>query len=217
MKTHCLPWFVIGIIVSLGSVFLGIPSASAQDREAPPDTYGAESADYGWGGEEEEADVTDPLRIFGTVGIGTSLRFIQDLDYAQERFAPAFLDFWGGVVLPGSSFRHTLGAQLALNISGDGSASIGVDPASQLVLGPTYGLYIPLDDWVFLPKFTVPIAVSPEPSLGFELTVLAAYRFLAGLGAYAEIGASVWIGGAGSIHPLLSGELGIMIDYEVLP
>jgi len=216
VKTHCLPWFVIGIVVSLGSVFFGPPSASAQDGEGPPDTYGDESSGYGWG-EDAEADVTDPLRIFGTVGIGTSIRFLQDLDYAQERFAPAFLDFWGGVVLPGSSFRHTLGAQLALNLSGDGSAAIGVDPASQFVIGPTYGLYIPLDDWVLFPKFTVPFAVSPEFSVGFELSALAAYRFLAGVGAYAEIGVSMWIGEAASIHPLVSGELGIMIDYEVLP
>ncbi len=102
-------------------------------------------------------------------------------------------------------------------MSGDGGADIGVDAGGQLVLGPSYGLYIPLGDWIVFPKFSVPIALTPDPSLGFELSVGGAFRILAGFGIYAELAASMFIGGGGSIHPMASGELGVIIDYEVLP
>jgi hypothetical protein len=53
--------------------------------------------------------------------------------------------------------------------------------------------------------------------------------FLAGLGAYLEVGVSAFLGGQeigfsrnvtpgdNVINPLVSAEVGVMIDYEVLP
>jgi len=218
VKPPFIRWFVAALTLVVGGLLAAPGSVLAQDEsdeyEMPPGLYGEGGGGYGWG---EDADAPpDPLRIVTHLTAGTSLRFIQDLDYAQERFAPAYLDLWGGIVLPGNDLRHSLGVLAAINLTGDG-ADIGVDGFSQFVVGPSYGLYIPLDSWLIFPKFTVPIAVTPDPSLGFELSVGGAYRFLAGFGLYAEIGASIWIGGAGSIHPLASGELGLIIDYEVLP
>lgn len=218
MKPPFIRWFAAASC--LVAAALAAPStafAQATDDEgfeAPPSHEGGESG-YGWG-DADEASV-DPLRIVGHLTFGTSIRFIQDLDYNQERFAPAYIDLWAGAVLPGNDLRHAFGLTAGLNVTGDGGSSIGVDAGTQLVVGPSYGLYIPLSDFLFFPKFSIPIAVSPEPSLGFELSVGGAYRFLAGFGVYAELAASIFIGGGGSIHPLGSGEVGLIIDYEVLP
>ncbi len=217
VKPPFIRWFAAASCVAAAA--LAAPSsafAQAMDDEGYEVAPSGGDAGFGFGEEEEETP-SDPLRILGTLTFGTSIRFIQDLDYYQDRFAPAYLSGWGGVVLPGSGIRHALGVTASLNVTGDGNAMVGVDAGTQFVVGPSYGLYIPVGDFLLLPKFSVPIAVSSGPSLGLGLSLGAAYRFLAGFGIYAELGASMFFGTAASVHPLGSGEIGLIIDYEVLP
>ena len=66
------------------------------------------------------------------------------------------------------------------------------------------------------------LAVSPDFSPGLELSGGFTYFFLAGLGAYAEVGVSTFIGGEDrggqvSLHPILSAEIGLAIELELLP
>jgi hypothetical protein len=220
VKSPFLRWFVVASALLLGASLFTPESARAQiDDEAYVSSSDDEGAGYGWGdAEEEDSGPADPLRILTTLTFGSSIRFIQDLEYDQEFVAPAYLDLAGAVVLPGRDLRHAIGVSASLNVTRDGpDPPLGVGAGTQFVVGPSYGLYIPLADFLIYPKLSVPIAVSPEPSLGFELSVGGAYRFLAGFGLYAELAASMFIGGAASIHPLGSGEVGLIIDYEVLP
>jgi hypothetical protein len=61
----------------------------------------------------------------------------------------------------------------------------------------------------------VPILVRGGPAAGFELGAALAYRVLAGAGVFAQLDLAAY--GAGTFSLLASLELGVVIDYEVLP
>jgi hypothetical protein len=196
-------------------------SAAAQvDDERPPGFEGdAEERDY-----FAEPEVpADPLRVLITGGGGFQLRIVEDLEFAQSRFGPAFIDVFGGVVLPGKGFRHGLGLVLGVNLSGDGDATTGVDAFGNPTVGVGYMPYIRFgDDWLLLPKVAFLFAAGQSVALGGEVTVGGSYLILAGFGIYAEAGISLWFGGPRSdadisFHPIVTGEVGVVFDYEVLP
>jgi hypothetical protein len=203
---------------SFGAVSFCTSSALAQDidEERPPG-MGEDDGDSGYAFGEEPATPEEPMRVLGMLGGGVSVRFINDVDYAQQRFGPAYLDGWGGVLLPGSgTWRHAFGVNLSLNMSGDGDQMYGVNLGEQFVVGPSYLAYLRFDDFLIFPKVTIPIVVTGGPSVGLEGSLGAAYYLFAGFGIYAELAASVWWGQQNRFHPLATGEVGVLIDYEVL-
>ncbi len=170
---------------------------------------------------------TDPLRILAGAGVGSSLRLVKNDQFQQQRFAPAYLDVYGGIVLPGSgSIRHGFTLGVSVNLSGDGSYSFGIDPFEQWVITPSYLLQVRLGDAAvpdlsIFGRLGVPVALSPETAFGAELGLGAIYNLFAGFGVYVELTGSAWFGGdsrAGNttVHPVLSGELGVAFDLEVL-
>jgi hypothetical protein len=88
----------------------------------------------------------------------------------------------------------------------------------QLVVMPSYLLY-----WNVAPELFafghagVPIAVTSGVSAGAEFGVALGYRMLAGVGAYTEAAVELFGGANTTIHPMVSLEVGLFIDYEVLP
>jgi hypothetical protein len=153
-----------------------------------------------------------------SVGGGVSIRFLRNLDFSQDWFAPSFIDVFGAFVLPGRDVRHAFGVGLGVNISGDGSIALGVDPLQQWSVAPSYMLYIPLSELFKLTgKVSVPLVVSPDFTVGAELAVGAHLLVLAGFGFYAELSAAMFLGGDSTVHPLGSVEGGLSFDYEVLP
>ncbi len=169
----------------------------------------------------EDDGPTNPARILWSGGAGFTVRLIQDFDFGQDRFAPAFIDLLGGYVFEGSgTLRHGVTIGVSTNLTGDGTQQLGVDELGQWVLSPGYLLYVDLNDsvdgLVLMGKVGVPLSVSEEFSIGGELSAGLAYLFLAGFGVYGEVGASLFFGG-GAVHPMLSGELGVQFEYEVLP
>ena len=78
----------------------------------------------------------------GAWGLGGSLRFIRDLDFAQDRFAPLYVDAFGAYVFEGSGIRHGVGLDVSTNLSEDGAGRLGVDPLNQWVISPTYVAYL---------------------------------------------------------------------------
>ncbi len=190
------------------------PALQATDEEPRPDESPAATPD-------------EPLRIVAGVGGGFSVRLVRNLEFQQERFAPSYLDAFGGVVLPGSGLlRHQLTLQVSVNLSGDGNYSFGLDPLQQWSFMPAYTLRIqpqriPVPDYLLYGRVGIPLTVSPEFTWGAEIDAGFAYMLLAGLGVYVELGYSMYFGGkdrsgSTSLHPLLSGELGVLFDIEVL-
>jgi hypothetical protein len=68
----------------------------------------------------------------------------------------------------------------------------------------------------------IPIVLEPDANVGFELAAGGVWLFTGGLGLSAELVGSLFYGAAtretsSTAIPLLSFELGVWMDYEVLP
>jgi len=210
-------------VAALVLTTLPLAAARAQDEERPGERPGG--SDYAWRA-DEAAGASNPSRILLTVGAGSSLRIVKNITYEQDIFAPAFVDVFGAFVFPSSAgWRHGVGLAVSTNITGDGGSTNGVNGFSQYFLGPEYVAYFRLSDDFVLDAHAGPLfgwsqnseGGSFDPIVGLEVAFSAAYLFLAGLGAYAEASASAYLGGNNTVHPILSIEGGLFIDYEVLP
>ena len=154
--------------------------------------------------------------MLGMVSAGVPLRLTLDASLDQERLAPAFGNVLLGYVLPGGALRHGFGVGLSWNISHDGGYTTPVYAAEQFALMPSYLAYYTVNTDVFaIAHAGVPILVRGGPVAGFELGAMIAYRVFAGTGVFAGIDLDAY-GGLG-FNLLASLELGIVIDYEVLP
>ena len=191
--------------------------------ERPPSDDEEAAPGYAWE-EEETAGPTQPSRILVTLGGGSGLRLVINSDFDQQSFAPAFIDAAGTFVFPGAArWRHGVGLTISTNITSDGSTAIGVDGFAQWTFAPTYLAYFRFgEDWLVTAHLGVPLGISSDGEqsqdlLGVDVGAGAAFYILAGLGIYLEASASVWLGSLNTIHPIVSWEGGVVIDYEVLP
>lgn len=162
---------------------------------------------------------TAPERYVGMLSSGAGLRLARNRDFGQSALTPAYLDALGGYVFAGGGALRS-GAALGASVAytDDGGYTEPVIALEQLVLMPAYLLrYEPSTDLTLLAHAGVPIVVAGGPSCGLEVAGALGYRFLAGFGAFAELGFDTFLGTATSVHPLLTLELGVFVDYEVLP
>jgi hypothetical protein len=160
----------------------------------------------------------EPPRYLATLSGGAPLRLTRNEDFDQGSFAPAFVDaLFGYVPAAGGRLRHGFGLGASLNLSEDGGFTEPVDAGSQLVLMPAYLLHADFEADLFaLGHAGIPILLTGDQTAGVELVAAVGYRLFAGAGAFAELGLGTFVG-AGSMHASASLELGIFVDYEVLP
>ena len=219
---HFLCCFLLGTCAWVADV----PVAFAQIDESGDDQSVEVAADEG-ADETGPAVDAEPWRwtVFG--GVGGSLRLLQYVNFSQDRLAPFYLDIQGGLVVPGSGrLRHGVLVGINTNISRDSILSSKVEVFSQWTLTPYYYARYALDDkavstWVVTGKVGVPLTVTPRFNPGLELALGGIFFPFAGAGVYAELGASMFFGaqdngGALTVHPMLSLELGVTIDLEIL-
>ena len=109
----------------------------------------------------------------------------------------------------------THGARLSWTVSLEGVAQQVVTPAY-------YAQYRFLPSWALFGWVGLPILLEPDVNLGGEFALGAAWFARAGLGVVlALVGDGFY--GAGTretklpFYPVISGQLGIIINYEVLP
>jgi len=159
-----------------------------------------------------------PPHAFAAVSVGAPLRITRNVDFDQEVLAPVFVDALFGYTLWTRGWQHGVGLGASLNLNADGGFTEPVGVADQLVLMPAYLGYHPLnDDFALLGHLGVPIVLGEATTAGVELALGGGHRWLAGVLAYAEAGASMFLGAGQTANVMLSLELGIMLDYEVLP
>ena len=159
-----------------------------------------------------------PQRYLAAVTAGAPLRLTRDVDLDQSALAPLYSDVLAGYILPGEHLRHGLGASLSLNLTEDGGFTEPVAPAEQLAIAPSYLLYVDLGrDGLLLGQAGLPIVLTGSNTVGLALSGALGYRLLAGVGVLAELGVETFVGVSSRLHPTVSLELGVFMDYEVLP
>ena len=182
------------------------PEPSAQERYRTP-ILGSDSYWHG----------------FGALSLGKGLRFNNPYrlatplgDSAESLSLSAwYYDFALGFVRgPARGLSH--GAVVHLSVAAQG--------IPQQVLSVSYTALERLDSGriLLLGRAGIPITLAPDLSGGLEAALGAAYMITAGLGVQSELVGSLYYG-AGTADrsvttiPLLSLQLGLFVDYEVLP
>lgn len=169
------------------------------------------------------------VHVVGLVGAGGQLHLTRDDRLDQGRVAPAFADLLVGPLWPlwGLHVGPAVGA--SINLSADGGYTEPVFAWQQWTPMPALWAAHGLDgDLPLMAHLGVPLVIEAPTELpggrgaarlgsgGLELGVGAAYRLLAGVLAYAEADLNLWRGDGGS-HLNGALEIGLMLDYEVLP
>lgn len=161
-------------------------------------------------------------QIFATVMGGTGLRFnnpyrlstpLGDNAESVSR-APAFLDLGLAMTLLGDPLGLQHGPSLRTTFAIEGQA--------QAVFTPSYMLWRRKGPLALFGRGGVPIVLSPDLTWGLEGAVGGAFFFLGGIGVAAEIVGDLFYGtGTTDVgvatYPMLSGQLGLIGTYEVLP
>ncbi|MEI9939740.1 MAG: hypothetical protein WDO69_21170 [Pseudomonadota bacterium] len=160
---------------------------------------------------------------FGSLSFGKGLRFNNPYrlatplgDNAESlSLTAAYYDLALGLVRgPASGLGH--GAVLHLSIAAQG--------IPQEVLSLSYTALERFDNGraLLLGRAGIPIVLGPDLTGGLEVAVGVAYMISAGLGVQSELVGSLYYGAATPDHsvstiPVLSAQLGLFVDYEVLP
>lgn len=100
--------------------------------------------------------------------------------------------------------------------------TLAVEGVQQTVIAPSYVLYRRFRDVAAYARVGTPIVATPEVTWGLEGALGGVWFIRAGLGVAAEIVGDLFYGAgtrevAAAAYPVLSGQLGVVIAYEVLP
>jgi len=211
---------------------LGVLTPAAASAEASGATAAAASSGSGSGSPVESPSYRKhekPLsaggpyvHFMGALALGEGLRFNNPyrlskvLGKSPESLSltAPYLDFSAAALL-----GHPDGLQHGLAVH----LSTAVQGIAQEVLAPSYIALVRLP-----PRFAVygraglPVVLEPDATLGLELAAGGAWMASAGLGVTAELVGSVYYGAATeqtpvTTIPVLSLQIGAVVDYEVLP
>lgn len=159
---------------------------------------------------------------FGELMLGKGLRLNNPFRLATPigdepdglSFTAYYLDLGIGAAFgPPASLQH--GGEVSLSIATDGIA--------QRVMSLSYVALYPITSQALLRgRAGLPIVFGPDSNVGMELAAGGAWLFTGGLGASAELVGSLFYGAAtedksSTTVPVLSLEIGVWFDHEVLP
>ncbi len=160
-------------------------------------------------------------QIFATMMGGTGLRFNNPYRLAMPLGGDAeSVSRTSGYVDLGLGM--TLGNPLGFQHGASLRTSIAVEGVGQVVLTPSYFLWRRKGALAAFGRAGVPIVLAPDVTWGFEGAVGGVFFFLGGIGAVAELVGDLFYGTgtrevSTAAYPVLSGQLGFIGTYEVLP
>ena len=203
------------LALSLGALVVAAPVlAHADDDGAPP--------------AEKPQPEPDPLgtkpgyiQFFLTSFVGEGLRFnnpyrlatpLGDDAESLSTTAP-YVDIGVAVTL-----GHPLGIQHGAALR----TSVAAKGVGQVVMTPSYLAWRRWRSLAIYGRVGTPLVLTPDVTWGLETGVGATYFVLGGIGVAAEVVGDVFYGTgtrekATTTYPVLSGQLGFVIAYEVLP
>lgn len=160
-------------------------------------------------------------QIFVSVMGGTGLRFNNPYRLATPLGDDAeSVSRTAGYVDIG--FAGTLGNPLGLQHGFALRTTVAVEGVGQAVMTPSYFGWRRWGAWALYGRAGTPLVLSPKVTWGLEASAGGAWFFLGGVAVTAEIVGDVFYGAgtrdvAVATYPVLSGQLGILGTYEVLP
>jgi len=118
----------------------------------------------------------------------------------------------------GATFGNPLGFQHGVALR----TSAALQGVGQVVMTPSYLGYRRWSALALYGRAGVPVVVTPDATWGLEAGLGATWYFLGGIGVAAEMVGDVFYGAgtrdkATVTYPVLSGQLGFVVAYEVLP
>ncbi len=172
---------------------------------------------------KEEPFATKPgyAQFFATTMAGAGLRFNN-----PYRLATPLGDDAESVSRTATYFdlglAMTLGNPLGFQHGGALRTSVALEGVGQVVMTPSYFLWRRKGALAAFGRAGVPIVLSPDVTWGLEGALGGAFFLLGGLGVVAEVVGDVFYGTgtrdvATAAYPVLSGQLGLIGTYEVLP
>lgn len=199
------------------SLLLGLLAAKPARAEDTPEPLGQQRYRTPIAGSEAY------WHSFGSLSLGKGLRFNNPYRLATPlgdtpesvSTTAAYYDLGVGLVRgPARGLAH--GAVLHLSIAAQG--------IPQEVLSISYTALTRVGDGrtLIFGRAGIPIILQPDVSGGVELAFGAAFMLSAGLGIQSEVVGSLFYGAATpdrsvTTIPVLSAQLGLFVDYEVLP
>ena len=160
-------------------------------------------------------------QIFATVMGGTGLRFNNPYRLATPLGGDAeSVSRTAGYVDLGLAM--TFGSPLGFQHGASVRTSVAVEGVGQVVMTPSYFGWRRIGKLAGYLRAGVPLVLSPDVTWGFEGAAGGALFFLGGIGVAAEVVGDVIYGkgtreAAVATYPILSGQIGLLGTYEVLP
>jgi hypothetical protein len=160
-------------------------------------------------------------QIFASVMGGTGLRFNNPYrlatplggDAQSISRTNAYVDI---------GLAMTLGSPLGFQHGASLRTTVSVEGVGQVVMTPSYFGWRRKGPLAAFGRAGIPLVISPDVTWGFEGALGGVFFFLGGVGVVAEVVGDVFYGtGTRDVgtatYPVLSGQLGLLGTYEVLP
>jgi hypothetical protein len=195
-----------------------VPKAEASVLSAADETNPEKSR-------ERLRRITEPggyLDVAGTIMVGEGLRFNNPYRLAHQlgergeslSLTAPYVDF-AIVVASGRPTGVVHGGRLSWSLAMTGVPQSALTPAYVAALRPS-------GQWLLYAWLGIPFLTAPDLNAGAELAVGGTYFVRAGIGATAALVADAFYGAGtretrAAFYPVLSAQLGISINYEVLP
>lgn len=182
----------------------------ATDATAPPKAEPKEESPSGY------------LNLFATLGFGGGFRFNNPYrlatqlgaDAASVSLSPGFVDFSGNM---------TFGLPTNVQHGGSVHAGAALGGVPQAYMNVSYILdYHRHAAWMFHARIGPTILLSPDINVGGELASGFSWLFTGALGLTSELAFDLFYGAGTlertySVVPIVSAQLGVIVDFEVLP
>lgn len=159
--------------------------------------------------------------LFATALVGSGLRFNNPYrlatplgrDAESVSRSASYVDVGGAV-----TFGHPFGLQHGVALR----TAVAIEGIGQIVLSSSYVVWRRWTQLALFGRAGVPLVLTPDATMGLEGSAGAAWFFLGGIGATAELVGNLFYGTgtadvATTTYPMVSLQAGLIVSYEVLP
>jgi hypothetical protein len=197
------------LAVAVTSLTLSLLAGEASATDAVDESHAPTDRKFGW------------FDFFGTAFVGDGLRFNNPYRLATvlgstaeslSRTA-AYTDLGGAILIGNPS---VIAHGLVLRVS------VALEGVPQSVLVPSYMALHRFGPWALYGRAGAPIVLTPDTTFGVEGGAGGVWFVRAGIGIAAELVGDVFYGAgtrevATPAYPVLSGQAGLWLSWEVLP